>query len=250
MARRILIAGNWKMNKTVAEAAELIEALTSRSGSMAGVDVAVCPPFTTLAAVVDATRGTPIAVGAQNVHWEDKGAFTGEIAAAMLAEIPVEYVIIGHSERRQYFAETDATVNARLKAALGAGLTPIVCVGETLAERDAGDTARVVTEQIANGLMGVDPDHAADLVIAYEPVWAIGTGRTATPEQAQEVHVVIRGLLRERFGEAADAIRILYGGSMKPANAAELLRQADIDGGLIGGSSLKADEFLAIITSA
>jgi triosephosphate isomerase len=250
MARTKLIAGNWKMNKTVAEAAGLIGALKARAAEMKGVDVAVCPPFTTLAAVVKAVAGTPIRVGAQNVHWAASGAFTGEVSAAMLAEIPVTYAIIGHSERRQYFGETDGTVNQRLVAALGAGLTPIVCLGELLEQREAGQTEAVVSEQVAKGLTGLSAQQMAATVIAYEPVWAIGTGRTATPAQAQEVHALIRGLLRRGYGGVAETVRILYGGSMKAANARELLLQPDIDGGLIGGASLVADEFMGIVRSA
>jgi triosephosphate isomerase (TIM) len=250
MSRTKLIAGNWKMNKTVAEAMGLITALKARTAAMQGVDVAVCPSFTTLAAVVAAVAGTPIRVGAQNVHWADSGAYTGEISAAMLREIPVTYAIIGHSERRQYFGETDRTVNQRLLAALKAGLTPIVCVGEVLAEREAGRTEAVVSTQIATGLAGLSAAQLAATVIAYEPVWAIGTGKTATPEQAQAVHAFLRVQLRQTHGAVADTVRLLYGGSMKAKNAAELLRQPDIDGGLIGGASLDADEFMGIVTSA
>jgi triosephosphate isomerase len=250
MARTKLIAGNWKMNKTVAEAMGLVAALKARAAAMKGVDVAVCPPFTTLAAVAAAVAGTPIQVGAQNVHWAESGAYTGEVSAAMLREIPVTYAIIGHSERRQYFGETDATVNQRLLAALKAGLTPIVCVGELLAQREADQTQAVVTAQIAKGLAGLSAVQLAATVIAYEPVWAIGTGKTASPEQAQEVHAFLRALLRQSHGAVAETVRLLYGGSMKAKNAAELLRQADIDGGLIGGASLEADEFVGIITSA
>lgn len=250
MARKTLIAGNWKMNKTAAEALPLIEGLKAKAAAMAAVDVVVCPPFTTLAAVAKAVAGTPIKVGAQNVHWAASGAFTGEISAAMLAEIPVSYVIIGHSERRQYFGETDATVNQRLLAALAAGLTPIVCVGELLDQREAGQTEAVVGEQIRLGLAGLSAAQLAQTVIAYEPVWAIGTGRTATPQQAQDVHAFIRAQLRQTHGAVADGVRILYGGSMKKENARELLSQPDIDGGLIGGASLKADDFMGIIAPA
>jgi triosephosphate isomerase len=250
MARTKLIAGNWKMNKTVAEAMGLIATLKARTAAIKGVDVALCPPFTTLAAVAAAVAGTPLRVGAQNVHWADSGAYTGEISAAMLREIPVTYAIIGHSERRQYFGETDATVNQRLLAALKAGLTPIVCVGELLAQREAGQTETVIDAQITNGLAGLTAAQLAATVIAYEPVWAIGTGKTASPEQAQAVHAFLRALLRQSHGAVADGVRLLYGGSMKAKNAAELLRQADIDGGLIGGASLEADEFIGIITSA
>jgi len=250
MARTKLIAGNWKMNRTVAEAIALTKALTACAAEMRGVDVVVCPPFTSLAAVAQAVAGTPVRVGAQNVHWAASGAFTGEVSAAMLAEVPVSHVIIGHSERRQYFGETDETVNKRLLAALGAGLTPIVCVGELLAQRQGGQTEAVVSAQVAKGLAGLSAQQLGATVIAYEPVWAIGTGLTATPAQAQEVHALIRGLLRRSHGAVAEAVRILYGGSMKAANARELLQQPDIDGGLIGGASLVADGFMGIIRNA
>jgi len=250
MTRKIFIAGNWKMNNTVAEAAALVAGLKANAGKVGNVDVAVCPPFTTLTSVVAGLAGTPIKVGAQNVHWAASGAFTGEVSAAMLKETGVDYVIIGHSERRQYFGETDATVNQRTKAALAAGLLPIVCVGETLAERDAAKTQQVVKTQTEAGLAGLTPAQAATLTVAYEPVWAIGTGKTATPEMAQEVHAYLRGVLAGMFGQAvADQIRLQYGGSMKASNAAELLAQPDIDGGLIGGASLKADDFFGIVTS-
>jgi triosephosphate isomerase len=250
MARTKLIAGNWKMNQTVAEATGLIAALRAQAAAMEGKDVAVCPPFTTLAAVVAAVAGTPIRVGAQNVHWADSGAYTGEVSAAMLREIPVTYVIIGHSERRQYFGETDKTVNQRLLAALKAGLTPIVCVGELLQQREANQTEAVVTTQIRDSLAGLSAAQLAATVIAYEPVWAIGTGKTASPEQAQAVHALLRALLRQSHGAVADSVRLLYGGSMKPNNAAQLLSQPDIDGGLIGGASLDVEQFMGIIKSA
>lgn len=238
------------MNKTAAEAMPLINGLTERAADMADVDVAVCPPFTTLAAVAKAAEGSPVKVGAQNVHWEESGAYTGEISARMLTEIPVTYAIIGHSERRQYFGETDETVNKRLSAALKGGLTPIVCVGELLEQREAGQTKDVVQRQIEVGLQALTPETAARTVIAYEPVWAIGTGKTASPEQAQEVHAFIRERLTQQVGEVAKQMRILYGGSMKPANAADLLKQTDIDGGLIGGASLEVDAFMGIIGCA
>ena len=250
MSRRLFIAGNWKMNKTAAEAGRLSTELRSLIGNVADVDMAVCPPFTSLAAAVQALDGSSIQVGAQNVHWAESGAFTGEISASMLGEIPVQLAIIGHSERRQFFGETDESVNRRLKAALSAGLKPIVCVGETLEQREAGVTQSVVSEQVTQGLGGLSPTQAAATVLAYEPVWAIGTGRTAGPEQAQEVHAFIRELLGKLFGDAAIAVQILYGGSMKPGNAADLLRQPDIDGGLVGGASLKAADFAAIVGAA
>ena len=250
MARRIFIAGNWKMNKTVADAAELLAGLKANASKVGNVDVAVCPTFTTLASAVEALKETPIKVGSQNISWAESGAFTGEISAAMLNEIGVDYAIIGHSERRQYFGETDETVNARTKAALAADILPIVCVGETLEQREAGDTEQVVKTQTEAGLAGLTSEQAAKITLAYEPVWAIGTGKTATPEMAQEVHAFLRSVLAGMFGaEIAAVIRIQYGGSMKPANAAELLAQPDIDGGLIGGASLKADDFFGIVTS-
>ncbi|MBT7304112.1 MAG: triose-phosphate isomerase, partial [Victivallales bacterium] len=249
MARKIFIAGNWKMNKTVAEATELVAGLKANAGKVGNVDVAVCPTFTTLASVVEALKDTPIKVGSQNISWAESGAFTGEISAAMLNEVGVDYAIIGHSERRQYFGETDETVNARTKAALAADILPIVCIGETLEQREAGDTEQVVKTQTEAGLAGLTNEEAAKITLAYEPVWAIGTGRTATPEMAQEVHAFLRSVLVTMFGaEVAAVIRIQYGGSMKPANAAELLAQPDIDGGLIGGASLKADDFFGIVT--
>jgi len=250
MARKIFIAGNWKMNKTVAEATELVAGLKANAGKVGNVDVAVCPTFTTLASVVEALKDTPIKVGSQNISWAESGAFTGEISAAMLNEVGVDYAIIGHSERRQYFGETDETVNARTKAALAADILPIVCIGETLEQREAGDTEQVVKTQTEAGLAGLTNEEAAKITLAYEPVWAIGTGKTATPEMAQEVHAFLRSVLVGMFGaEVAAVIRIQYGGSMKPANAAELLAQPDIDGGLIGGASLKADDFFGIVTS-
>ncbi|OPZ29231.1 MAG: Bifunctional PGK [Lentisphaerae bacterium ADurb.BinA184] len=248
MKRRPCIAGNWKMYKTVAEATALVNDLKPLVADVRTVDIVVCPPFTDLAAVVKATAGSNIAVGAQNVHWAASGAFTGEVSAAMLREIPVAYAIIGHSERRQYFAETDQTVNDRLKAALAAGLTAIVCVGETLDQRTQGATETVVGTQLDGGLAGLAAADMAKVIIAYEPVWAIGTGVTATPAQAQDVHAFIRRRLAARFGEGvAAATRIQYGGSVKPDKAAELLRQPDIDGALVGGASLKAADFAAIV---
>ncbi len=251
MSRRNFIAGNWKMNKTQDEGVALAKALLEKVASVDDVDIAVCPTFTVLAPVVEALKGTCVKVGAQNVHWAESGAFTAEISAEMLKEIPVDYAIIGHSERRQYFAETDETVNMRLKRALEADLKPIVCVGETLEEREAGETEAVVKRQIEGGLNGLSADDMATVTLAYEPVWAIGTGKTATPEQAEDVHAFIRGLLTDMFGaERAEAVRIQYGGSVKASNAAELLCQPNIDGALVGGASLKADDFAAIIMAA
>ncbi|MFO7937439.1 MAG: triose-phosphate isomerase [Kiritimatiellia bacterium] len=248
--RTKIVAGNWKMNKTASETTSLIDSIKAELEGVSGVDVVVCPPATDLKDAAAAVDGSCIALGAQNVHWEESGAFTGEISAAMLKDLKVKYVIIGHSERRQYFGETDETVNKRTKAALAAGLTPIVCIGETLEERDSGRMESVVTNQIKEGLADLEDD-LASVVVAYEPVWAIGTGRTATPAQAQEAHALIRRTLAEiSAGDVANTIRIQYGGSMKPENAAELLSQPDIDGGLIGGAALKADSFAAIIQAA
>ena len=243
MSRRILIAGNWKMNKTSQEGAALVAEIAAGLPSGNLPEILVCPPYLTIPAVVAAAKGTALKVGAENVHWAESGAFTGEVSAAMLLDAGVTHVIIGHSERRQYFGETDETVNLRTKAALAAGLTVVVCVGETLAEREAGTTAAVIDRQTRKALEGVAD--VAQVVIAYEPVWAIGTGKTATPDMAQEVHAQIRAILADLYGaEAAETVRILYGGSMKPANAPELLAKKDIDGGLIGGASLKAPDFL------
>ena len=253
MSRRKLIAGNWKMNKTAAEGVALVEDIKKGlpACGCGGPEVLVCPTFTSLSASVEAAKGSPVQVGAQNVHWAESGAYTGEVSAAMLLDAGVTHVIIGHSERRQYFAETDETVNGRTKAAIAAGLTVVLCVGETLAEREAGKTMDVVGGQVRADLAGIAAADMAKIVIAYEPVWAIGTGKVATDEQAQEVHAFIRGVLREMFGaDIAEATRILYGGSMKPANAKGLLAQPDIDGGLIGGAALKAPDFLAIIEAA
>jgi triosephosphate isomerase (TIM) len=251
--RKPLIAGNWKMYKTAAEALGLANELKRELVGITekDVEVVVCPPFTALYAVGTLLQGSTIKVGAQNVHWEKEGAFTGEIAANMLKESSVQYVIVGHSERRQYFGETNDSVNKRAKAALANGIRPIVCVGETLAQRDGGQTEVVVRDHLAGGLAGFTKDAMLDTAIAYEPVWAIGTGKTATPAQAQEVHAFIRELLAAMFGPAvADKVRIQYGGSVKPANAKELLGQPDIDGALVGGASLDAKGFADIVKAA
>ena len=255
MARKVIIAGNWKMNKNAAEGVALVEELkgicASGCACCCEADVVVCPPFTTIAAVVEAVKGTNIKVGAQNIHWADNGAFTGEISGDMLKTAGVEYVIIGHSERRQYFGETDATVNARLKAALKYGLKPIVCVGELLAERESGRTEEVLTAQVRGGFADITGEQMAGIVVAYEPVWAIGTGKTATPEIAEATQRFIRGEFAALFGsEVAEALRIQYGGSMKPENARELVACPDIDGGLIGGAALKAESFVKLIREA
>lgn len=245
--RKAIIAGNWKMNKTPAEAVELINALKPLVKD-AKCDVVVCPSFVCLAAASEAVKGSNIHLGAQNVHWAKSGAFTGEVSADMLKELGVEYVIIGHSERRQYFGETDETVNKRAAFALENGLIPIICVGETLEQREEGIALSLVADQTRKALEGFTAQQVAGIVIAYEPVWAIGTGKTATKEDANEVIAHIRKTVAEKFGEdAAQKIRIQYGGSMKPANAAELMAMSDIDGGLIGGASLKAEEFSKVV---
>ena len=248
--RKAVIAGNWKMNKTRPEAKALIEELIPRAAE-ASCEVVICVPFTNLETAVSLTEGTNIKVGAENVHFEKSGAFTGEISADMLTELGVEYVIIGHSERRQYFGETDETVNKRTKAALAAGLKPIVCVGELLGEREAGITEEVISTQVKLGFAGISAEDMKKTIIAYEPVWAIGTGKTATSAQAEEVCLFIRETLAKLYDKAtADAVTIQYGGSMNPKNAAELLAQPDVDGGLIGGASLKAADFGVLLDEA
>jgi triosephosphate isomerase len=250
-SRKKLIAGNWKMNKTSADSVALVADIVTAVGRQADVDVVVCPPFTSLESVAKALNGSTVKLGAQNMHPEAGGAFTGEISAPMLRALFATHVILGHSERRAYFGETDAFINKKVLAALKNQLKPILCVGETLAEREAGSTLKVVQTQLEGGLEGVSMEQAATLVVAYEPVWAIGTGKVATTEQAQEVHAFIRGLLTNLFtGPVAEKIRILYGGSMKPANAPELLAQKDIDGGLIGGASLEARSFVDLVNAA
>jgi len=249
--RKPIIAGNWKMNMTVAGALELIAGLKQALPEPGAAEVVICPTFTALDAAGKAVKGTHIDLGAQNMHWEASGAYTGEIAVDMLKELGCNYVILGHSERRQYFGETDEGVNKKAKAALAAGLHPIICVGETLEQREAGETERIVSEQVRGSLADLGQDGWVSTIIAYEPVWAIGTGLTASPEQAQAVHAFIREILTDMADESvAEAVRIQYGGSMKPGNAAELLGQQDIDGGLIGGAALKADSFAAIIQAA
>jgi triosephosphate isomerase len=246
--RKPIIAGNWKMNTTVAEAVALVEDLKPRVKDVTEVEVVVCPPFISLVPVAEALKGSNIGLGAQNMYWEKSGAFTAEVSGPMLVSAGCDYVIIGHSERRQYFGETDETVNKRVFAALDDGLKPIVCVGETLQERERENTFKVIKQQITGGLAGLSVAQMETIVIAYEPVWAIGTGKTATPAQAQEVHAFIRKELAGMFGEAtANATRIQYGGSVKPNNATELMSQADIDGALVGGAALKADSFEAIV---
>lgn len=248
--RKAVIAGNWKMNKTRPEAKALIEALVPLAKN-AGCEVVICVPFTNLETAVELTKGTNIKVGAQNCHFAKSGAYTGEISADMLTEVGVEYVVLGHSERRQYFAETDETVNKRTKAALEAGLKPIVCVGELLWERECNITEEVIARQIKLDFYDVSVEDLKKCIIAYEPVWAIGTGKTATADQAQEVCAFIRNTLAKLYGkDVADTITIQYGGSMNAGNAAELLSKPDVDGGLIGGASLKAPDFATIINAA
>lgn len=246
--RTPVIAGNWKLFKTIGEATSLVNDLKPLVAGAKGVEIVVAPVFTALSRVADAAAGSNIRVAGQDCYWEEEGAFTGEVAPKLLKDAGCSHVIIGHSERRQYFGETDETVNKKTKAAIGAGLAAIVCVGETLAEREADKTFAVIEKQITGALAGVSADILTKVVIAYEPVWAIGTGKTASDAQAQEVHAFIRGLVAKMFGQAvADAIRILYGGSVKPDNVKGLMAQADIDGALVGGASLKADSFAAIV---
>ncbi|NLJ31363.1 MAG: triose-phosphate isomerase [Clostridiales bacterium] len=248
--RKAVIAGNWKMNKTPAEAKELIEGIKPLVGG-AGCGVVVCVPYVDLAAAMEATRGTNIGVGAENCHWEKSGAFTGEISADMLAAMGVQYVIIGHSERRTYFGETDVTVNKRVRAALDSGLTVILCVGEYLEQREQGVTSELVAMQTKIALGGVSKEELGKIIIAYEPVWAIGTGKTATAAQADEVCATIRATVKELYGEdSANALTVQYGGSMNAKNAAELLDQPNVDGGLIGGASLKPADFAEIVKAA
>lgn len=249
MNRTPIMAGNWKMHKTPAETATLVKDLVAGlGGGKPYCEVIVGPPFVSIPAAVEAAGGSVIRVAAQNMHWEDKGAYTGEVSGPMLRDVGCSFVIIGHSERRQFFGETDETVNRRLSAALRNGLVPIFCLGETIEQREAGGTFDVVRSQLRGGIAGIRPDDPGRFVIAYEPVWAIGTGHTATPGQAQEVHAFLREQLSELFGsELGAAMRILYGGSMKPSNAKGLMDCEDIDGGLVGGASLKAEDFLGII---
>jgi triosephosphate isomerase len=245
-----LIAGNWKMHKTKAQAEEYIQALLPRVSAVDGADVAICVPFTALEAMVDSARGSRVEVYAQNMHQEQEGAFTGEVSAAMLDELDVQGVVLGHSERRELFGETDKALAQKVPAALAAGLTPILCVGETEGERDNDDTDRKLRQQVKDDLAGVASEQLADVTIAYEPIWAIGTGKVATPEQAQEAIAFIRALVGDRDPRAAERVRILYGGSVKPENAAELLALPDVDGALVGGASLEAETFAAIVAAA
>ena len=243
-----VIAGNWKMHKTLAEARALSQAIRDGAAQATHCQIVIVPPYSALAAVAEVIRGTSLILGAQNVHWEAYGAYTGEISIPMLEDLGCGMVILGHSERRQHFGETDQTVNRRLRAVIRSSLTPIVCIGETLEQREEGSYHTILSQQLAGGLDLLTHQDLLRIILAYEPVWAIGTGRTASPEVAQEVHRSIRTWLAQRFGdETARQVRILYGGSIKPENIADLMRQPDIDGGLVGGASLEAKSFLRII---
>ena len=249
--RRPFIAGNWKMNLDRAQAVALAAGVAQRSAEFGAVDVAVCPPSVYLAAVHESVAGSPVGVGAQNIYFEVSGAFTGEISAAMAVDVGCRYVILGHSERRHILGETNEDVNRKVVAALAAGLIPIVCLGELLAEREAGQTADVIRQQFDGSLGGVTAEQISGIVLAYEPVWAIGTGKVATPGQAEEVHTDLRKILADRYNTAvADAVRIQYGGSVKAGNAADLLAQPNVDGALVGGASLKVEEFMGIVAAA
>ena len=249
--RRPFIAGNWKMNLNRQQAVELAKAVVAKSADYGAVDLAVCPPSLYIDAVGQTLAGSSVGLGAQNMYHEASGAFTGEISAAMLIDLKCRYVILGHSERRHILGETDEQINRKVMAALNAGLTPIVCVGELLSEREAGQTAEIICRQFDGSLAGLSEEQMKRVVIAYEPVWAIGTGKVATPEQAQEVHLDLRKLIASRYNSGtAEAVRIQYGGSVKPSNAADLLSQPDIDGALVGGASLKAEDFLGIAAGA
>jgi triosephosphate isomerase len=250
MSRTPFIAGNWKMHKTVAEAEEYIQTLLPRVSSVDGVDVAVCVPYTDLQAMVDSTRGSRVEVFAQNMHEEPSGAYTGEVSAPMLTEIDVHGVVLGHSERRQYYNETDQALSYKVVAALDAGLKPILCVGETEEERERGETERKLRLQVREGLQRLPADRIAAVTIAYEPIWAIGTGVVATPDQAQEAIAFVRALIGDKAPEAAPLARVLYGGSVSPDTAAELLALPDVDGALVGGASLDADAFAQIVDAA
>jgi triosephosphate isomerase len=250
VSRRQCIAGNWKMNKTIAEAEAFIGALLPRAGAVEDVEVVICPPYLALQAMVDSTRGSAVQVYAQNMHEADSGAFTGEVSAPMLSEIDVQGVILGHSERRQYYGETDRALQQKVPKALASGLVPILCVGETEEERERGDTERKLRHQVKEALDKVPVERLADVVVAYEPIWAIGTGQVATPEQAQEAVAFVRALVADFDKGAGAAVRVLYGGSLKPDNAPELLGLPDVDGALVGGASLEADPFAQIIEAA
>jgi triosephosphate isomerase len=249
--RRPFIAGNWKMNLNRAQAVELAKAVAAKAEDYPQAEIAVCPPFVYLDAVAAELKGAPVGLGAQNLYYEKSGAFTGEISASMLTDVGCKYVILGHSERRHVMHESDALINKKVHAALAAGLVPILCVGELLSQREAGETLVVIAEQFEGGVDGVSAEQMKGIVLAYEPVWAIGTGKVATKEQAQAVHADLRKMIAERYNaDTAEAVRIQYGGSVKPDNAAELLAQPDVDGALVGGASLKASDFLGIVAAA
>ncbi len=246
--RKPIVAGNWKMNKTLSEAIDLVDKIKNGSKEVDNVDIIVSPPFVSIKSVVDGLKGSNVQVAAQNCHWEESGAYTGEISVSMIKSTGAEFVIVGHSERRKYFSETDEVVNKKAKLVLASGMTPIICIGETLEERESDKTFEVVERQVKGAFSGMEEEKAEQVILAYEPVWAIGTGKTATPDQAQEVHSKIRALIEELYsGDIAQSKRILYGGSMKPDNCEELMKEPDIDGGLIGGASLKHDSFTDII---
>ncbi|MBN1979945.1 MAG: triose-phosphate isomerase [Chitinivibrionales bacterium] len=248
MARKKFIAGNWKMHTTLSEGVALAHSVIRSVGSATDVDVALCPPYISLSAIAEALKGSMVKLGAQDVHWEEKGAFTGKISCSMLASVGVTYVIIGHSEQRTYFYETDETVNKKLKTVFVAQLLPILCIGETLQQRNNGSMEMVLETQIRKAFTGIQPQQARTCTIAYEPVWAIGTGVNATPQQANDAHVFVRKIIAQVYTpEIASTIRILYGGSLKPENAKEILAQSDVDGGLIGGASLKVESFMGIV---
>ncbi|MEK6645885.1 MAG: triose-phosphate isomerase [Candidatus Firestonebacteria bacterium] len=249
--RKPFIAGNWKMYKLTKEAIQLVNGIKSGISDVNGVDVAVCPPYTSLSVISEAIKSSKIMLGAQNVHWETKGAFTGEVSPQMLLDIGCTLVIIGHSERRTYFGETDETINKKIKSVLLVGLNPIFCVGETLSEREKGITEEIIKRQITEGLKDIKLESMSKITIAYEPVWAIGTGKTATPKQANDVHIFIRGIIKQLYGnEIAQNVRIQYGGSVKSENIAELMKESDIDGALVGGASLEADTFIKLIKNS
>jgi triosephosphate isomerase (TIM) len=250
MTRTPFIAGNWKMHKTIAEAEQYIQALLPKVAAVDGVEIVICPPYLALQALVDSARGSQVGIYAQSMHEADQGAFTGEVSAPMLSEIDVDGVILGHSERRQYFNETDRALQLKVPKALEAGLTPILCVGETEEERERGETERKLRYQVQEGLEKVAVERLPDVVVAYEPIWAIGTGLTATPEQAQDAIAFVRALVANFDKDAAQQLRILYGGSCKPGNAAELLALPDVDGALVGGASLDPGDFAAIVEAA
>jgi len=249
--RRPIIAGNWKMNKGIHEAIDLVNKIKRSVYSIENVDIVVCPPYTALSEVYELVMETNIALGGQDIYWEKEGAFTGEISCAMLKDAGCKYVIIGHSERRAYFHETNETVNRKIKAALASGLLPIMCVGETLSERKAGKAFDIIKDHVENGLKGIDEEEMAKVIIAYEPVWAIGTGVNATKDEAEEAHKYIRGLLSGLYSrDLAESVRIQYGGSVKPDNIRELINEPDVDGALVGGASLKAESFVEIIKNS